>query len=641
MSLIAETPINLLASQRASALIDHADGGLTYYLRAPGGVTNAVAVGEDGQALGTPAPVFSGSYDYLLGLADGSVVAFNEYYDEEHIHADLEYYYLIEEAYRFGSGDPFAEIYYTMYEYSYEEDGEGNWVELREYFDLLDQDFAGFESTAYVTTFNEEYTAHRYTNTGDELISDNNLVMIYGGAEGSQHELVLDSSTVSAASLLWRPDDRVGALWVDAASAADFKVAFALIDDTGTVIRTRSQIIDQAQVEGTPALTDFGTVDAALLPDGGIAAAFEINGAVYLGQFTAALDLAGTVIAVDAGSPRELVEFAALPGGGLAVATAVRAASGLGATLYLHAYDEALNLSGPAVSVTVGSWGQVRTAPGWADLAILDNGSLLLSWTDTASNTTYNQVFSLEGTTESGGTGADTLTGATWNDSLSGNGGNDVLAGAGGSDTLQGGDGNDQLIGGLGPDTLDGGAGNDIARYDTRVTLNLGDASKNTGEAIGDVFISIEQIRGSAGNDRLDGDAAANVFQGREGDDVLSGGGGDDLLVGNAGADRLRGGTGADQFRFDRPTDGADVIADFTAGLDKIAVRAGTFGIDAITLVTGDAPAPTGAAAVFLFSTSTSILSFDADGNGAGAAVVLADLAGVHALSTGDFLLIA
>lgn len=43
----------------------------------------------------------------------------------------------------------------------------------------------------------------------------------------------------------------------------------------------------------------------------------------------------------------------------------------------------------------------------------------------------------------------------------------------------------------------------------------------------------------------------------------------------------------------------------------------------------------------FLFRTEDGILSFDADGEGAGGAVTIATLTGVHALSIGDFQLLA
>ena len=62
----------------------------------------------------------------------------------------------------------------------------------------------------------------------------------------------------------------------------------------------------------------------------------------------------------------------------------------------------------------------------------------------------------------------------------------------------------------------------------------------------GDPRSLIENAIGGSGNDRINGNQAANALTGNDGRDVLKGLGGDDTLVGNAGFDRLFGDKGND-----------------------------------------------------------------------------------------------
>lgn len=79
-----------------------------------------------------------------------------------------------------------------------------------------------------------------------------------------------------------------------------------------------------------------------------------------------------------------------------------------------------------------------------------------------------------------------------------------------------------------------------------RVVVDPMDAGGNGGLAAGDTLISIENVFGDLGDDRLFGSDGANTLRGEAGDDVLRGRNGDDRLMGGAGDDELKGGWGAD-----------------------------------------------------------------------------------------------
>jgi Ca2+-binding RTX toxin-like protein len=207
-----------------------------------------------------------------------------------------------------------------------------------------------------------------------------------------------------------------------------------------------------------------------------------------------------------------------------------------------------------------------------------------------------------------GGSGADTLTGADGRDRLTGGDGNDLLFGSAGNDTLIGSNNDDILDGGAGADRLDGGSGLDAASYQSAaaaVRVDLVSPSVNTGEAVGDVFVSIENLTGSDFGDELRGNNSANVLVGRAGNDVISAGGNADRLKGGEGADTLQGQGGNDslegesgddlmsggasardyfvfhEYGFDPLTRswGHDVISDFEDGLDLLDFRnSGAYG---------------------------------------------------------------
>ena len=172
-----------------------------------------------------------------------------------------------------------------------------------------------------------------------------------------------------------------------------------------------------------------------------------------------------------------------------------------------------------------------------------------------------------------GGKGNDLLYGGKGNDTLKGGDGSDTLYGGEGNDTLQvgfnsldnrlyGGEGDDELHGGYGNDYLEGGAGADkiyggtssdtvsYAGSDAAVTIRLstgtplslpGPGYGSGGHAEGDTIRGVENIIGSAHNDRLYGDAKHNE------------------LTGGAGADQLHGGKGRDTVSYAGSDAGVDV----------------------------------------------------------------------------------
>ena len=170
-----------------------------------------------------------------------------------------------------------------------------------------------------------------------------------------------------------------------------------------------------------------------------------------------------------------------------------------------------------------------------------------------------DSYISIEGL--SGSDHGDTLEGDSSANTLRGNGGADVLRGGAGADTLDGGSGDDTLDGGAGGDSFVGGPGTDTVSYasaPTGLTALLDNPGDNSGDARGDSYESIEILEGSAHNDTLGGDGAANTLRGGAGNDLLNGHGGNDVLEGGSGDDILKGGNGADALYGGSGTDLAD-----------------------------------------------------------------------------------
>lgn len=210
-----------------------------------------------------------------------------------------------------------------------------------------------------------------------------------------------------------------------------------------------------------------------------------------------------------------------------------------------------------------------------------------------------------------GGDGDDTILGGADNDTIWGGDGNDTLSFSGatgaitaslvsgtatgeGSDTFTGienitgsayadtltGDANANVLdGGLGNDTLDGGDGVDTVSFANdadRVLVDLANSlarqgwNGTTGTTL-DTITGIENIDGSAYNDRLIGSSAANLIHGNAGADVIIGLEGDDEIYGGDGDDIIY----SDDQAGDPNYDGGNDIVYGGAGNDTISTGAG------------------------------------------------------------------
>lgn len=179
----------------------------------------------------------------------------------------------------------------------------------------------------------------------------------------------------------------------------------------------------------------------------------------------------------------------------------------------------------------------------------------------------------------------DVLKGTSSADKIYGYGGNDDLYGLGGNDTLDGGTGNDVLYGGAGADRLIGGSGTDWASYASASgAVNVDLAHKGSGgEAFGDTYSGIENVRGGRSNDFITGNTSSNTIDGGNGSDVLNGGG---------GTDHLNGGSGNDYFTMN--TVGRDIV-DGGSGRDIVYYNFLTSGVT-MTLSAGGSGTGHGAA---------------------------------------------
>lgn len=227
------------------------------------------------------------------------------------------------------------------------------------------------------------------------------------------------------------------------------------------------------------------------------------------------------------------------------------------------------------------------------------------------------------GTRNSNGTGNDTA------NTIIGNVGNNILDGAAGADELIGKLGNDTYIVSDAGDLVVEAVGEGV----DLVKSSLADYTLT--EQVENLELLTGAISGT-GNDLVNtiiGNDANNILSGGIGDDTLVGGVGADKLIGGLGVDTLTGGTGIDTFAL--MDTGRDIITDFNAGEDIIALGQTAFGLVGqavgsvlnaarLVVVGSDASALEGASSILsnllfgetrlIFSTESGKLFYDANG---------------------------
>ncbi|WP_046866989.1 M10 family metallopeptidase C-terminal domain-containing protein [Microvirga massiliensis] len=225
-----------------------------------------------------------------------------------------------------------------------------------------------------------------------------------------------------------------------------------------------------------------------------------------------------------------------------------------------------------------------QTLPETIVVQSFDGGTQAIDITIHGTNETGNPVL--------GDDRANNLRGTAGNDVIDARGGNDVvtadagddriIAGAG-NDIVDAGPGNDIIVAGIrdGNDLYSGGSGIDtldMSATSAASVINLAGLASSAQTGI-DVLISIENAVGGTGNDRINGNGAANLLDGGAGDDRIEGEGGADTIIGGSGNDLLSGGSGDDTFVF-APGSGIDVIVDFgdrAGNQDVILFEGGLF----------------------------------------------------------------
>ena len=326
-----------------------------------------------------------------------------------------------------------------------------------------------------------------------------------------------------------------------------WKDTVLLSDGWWQVVRAQLLNVDGTKIgnqfDASPVLGELGALSVASLTDGGFVVSWNGSRSLQAQLFRADGSERGSPLRIDSdASHDEAPSVIQLDNGRIAFAWTVDSSS-----VHIRVIESDGTWTGSELEVD--TEGSIIDS----SLTALPGGRFVLAWTNMSTQIAQAQIFSAE-------LRAWTLTGTQGDDSLEGDRLGDSLYGAEGEDWLQGFGGND---------TLDGGDGADTVEYSEKtgsvtVTLkDVGEASVLINGVAEDTVRNIENVIGGSGQNKLTGNASANVFVGDDAYDVLVTLGGNDTAFGEGDNDYLYMGAGDD-------------VAVGGAGVDVLLLEAGS-----------------------------------------------------------------